>query len=339
MTCPVPDQAMPPSSATPSGFAEIRVRGKTMQVPSVVVSGIPLVVTGSWLKVAALKDEKVVGSKVLASPELLIGGLRQAKSGADIFTFAQRLPETQPKYPYPFEWDNAAAIPITTYKDWFEKRAATDVKQNVKKSSKRGLVVRPVQFDDEFVSGIVAIYNESPIRQGRRFWHYGKDFATVKRETAHCLENSEFIGAYCRNELVGFIKLLCGGGVADIVLIVSKQSHQDKKPTNALIARAVELCEQKKISYLTYAKYAYGKKADSSLAEFKRRNGFEPIQFPRYYVPLTTWGKIAVRWKLYSGIQERLPASVVRVMVDLRSKFYRLKTSSKSGRKDEAAKA
>jgi len=29
---------------------------------------------------------------------------------------------------------------------------------------------------------MTAIFNESPTRQGRKFWHYGKDFATVKKQ-------------------------------------------------------------------------------------------------------------------------------------------------------------
>ena len=301
------------------GFTEIRVRGKTIRVPSIVINNVPLIVTGKWLKVAAVRDENVADSRILESPELLISGLKQAKAKADIFTFAQRLPETQPKYPYHFEWDNAAAIPITTYKDWFEKRAATDVRQNVKKSSKRGLIVRPVQFDDEFVKGIVAIYSESPIRQGRPFWHYGKDFATVKKETSHCLDKSEFIGAYYQNELVGFIKLLCAGGIADIVLIVSKQSYQDKKPTNALIAKAVEICEQKQIPYLTYAKYTYGNKANSTLLDFKRHNGFEQMLFPRYYIPLTLKGRWAVRLRLYRGVKGMIPESVLGLLLSARA--------------------
>ena len=130
-----------------------------------------------------------------------------------------------------------------------------DVKQNIKKAAKRGVVVRVAPFDDQFVRGIVDIYNESPIRQGRRFWHYGKDFATVKAETAHCLERSEFIGAYVGDEMIGFVKLLRVGVANDLVLIVSKQTHFDKRPTNALIAKAVEGCAERGVRYLTYAKF------------------------------------------------------------------------------------
>ncbi len=196
------------------------------------------------------------------------------------------------------------------------------MKQNVKKSAKRGVVVRVAPFDDRFVQGIVDIYNESPVRQGRAFWHYGKDFATIKNETAHCLEKSEFIGAYCGEEIHGFVKLLRIGVANDLVLIVSKQSHFDKKPTNALIAKAVEVCAQKGVPYLTYAKFAYGNKATSSLVEFKRRHGFERVNYPQY-VPLTLKGRIAVRLKLYRELKDVLPEKVLHVLGNMRAGLYR----------------
>ena len=70
--------------------------------------------------------------------------------------------------------------------------------------------------------------------------------------------------------------------------------HFDKRPTNALIAKAVEICEQRGFAYLTYCNYVYND-PDSSLTEFKRRNGFEQVLVPRYYIPLTLQGRIALK--------------------------------------------
>ena len=50
----------------------------------------------------------------------------------------------------------------------------------MRRAAKRGVIVRVAPFDDEFARGIHKICNEAPGRQGRRFWHYGKDFETVK---------------------------------------------------------------------------------------------------------------------------------------------------------------
>jgi len=314
-------------SATPAGlakeikpgFTEIQFRGKAISAPSVTIENRTVVARGKWLKVASVHDEKSVEGRVVEDPQQFIERLAKSELKADIFTFPQRMTEPEPMYPYAFEWDNAAALPITTYEDWLGKKIGTDVKQNVKKAAKRGVVTRTVPFDDAFVRGIVEIYNESPTRQGRPFWHYGKGFEAVKNETAHCLERSEFIGAYFQDELIGFVKLLYVGQTADLVLIVSKQNHFDKKPTNALIAKAVEVCASKGIAYLLYAKFAYGNKANSSLADFKKRNGFEQIRFPRYYIPLTWKGRVAARLKLYRDIKEILPEQVIKAGVNLRS--------------------
>ncbi len=303
--------------------AEIRVKGKTKAVPSIQVGDRTIIVMGKWIKVASIFEESLIEEEIVADPEIFITELRKGQPKADIFTFAQKLPDVEPKYRYHTEWDNAAAIPITSYEDWFRKRIGNDVRQNVRKSGKRGLVLNNVSFDDEFVRGIVDIYNETPIRQGRPFWHYGQDFDTVKKRTSHCVERSYFIGAYYRDELVGFIKLLRTGTVADIVLIVCKERHRDKKPTNALIAKAVELCVRERIDFLTYAQFFYQKKSFSSLAEFKRRNGFEPIRFPRYYVPLTQKGRLGIMLNLHHGIKGVVPESVLDILRNIRARFYR----------------
>jgi hypothetical protein len=39
-------------------------------------------------------------------------------------------------------------------------------------------------------------------------------------------------------------------------------------------------------------------KRRSSLLEFKRRNGFEQVNFPRYYIPLTLMGELFIRLRL-----------------------------------------
>ena len=61
---------------------------------------------------------------ILDDPEPAFAELRRVVR-ADLFTFLQRLPETAPKYSYPMEWDNLAALPITSLNiggtnDWFQ---------------------------------------------------------------------------------------------------------------------------------------------------------------------------------------------------------------------------
>jgi hypothetical protein len=88
-----------------------------------------------------------------------------------------------------------------------------------------------------------------------------------------------------------------------------------------LIAKAMQICHGKGMSYLIYRKFTYGAKRADSLAEFKRRNGFVEVRFPQYFVPLTTRGRIAVALRLHRGIRGVLPAAVIQVLLDLRARL------------------
>jgi len=316
-------------------YTEIRVSGKTIKAPSARINDRTIVVTGKWLKTAAVQDEEFVEGEPVDNPELFVDALKQSGLRTDIFTFAQHLPDVTPKYEYHLEWDSAAAIPITTFQEWLEKRVEYDVRKALKKARKLGVVVKPVDFDDALVHGITGIYNESPVRQGRPFWHYQKDFETVKREKLTYLDRSAFIGAYYQEELIGFIKMVYVDRIASTFHVISQKKHSDKKPTNALIAKAVEICEQKGLTHLVYGNYFYDH-GDSSLTEFKRRNGFEEILVPRYYIPLTLKGRLFLKMGLHHGIKAALPRPVLRVVRTARSTFYRyllLSGKSKQGRK------
>ncbi len=101
-----------------------------------------------------------------------------------------------------------------------------------------------------------------PIRQRRRFPHYGKDFESVRREEATFLDSSIFIGAYFEDKLIGFVKLVPDETCtqAGLMNIVSMVKHKDKAPQNALFAYAVRACASRGIRYLVYSKFDYGKK-------------------------------------------------------------------------------
>ena len=124
--------------------------------------------------------------------------------------------------------------------------------------------MREVRFDEDLVRGIWGIFNESPVRQGRRFRHYGKDIETVHRLVGTYLEYSTFIGAFRGEELIGFIKMVADqtGVQAGLMNILSKVQYKDTAPTNALLAQAVKSCADRGISYLVYDNFVYGKKLD-----------------------------------------------------------------------------
>lgn len=285
------------------------------------VCGKQIRVQGKLLRIARLEADKY---QFLQDPQALVEGLQQCGNRVDLFTFMQKLPDATPQYTYPMEWDNLAALPVTTFDDWWTKQIGFKARNKAKQAEKKGVAVREVVFDEVLVRGICEIYNECPVRQGRLFPHYGKDFETVYREEATFLDSSVFAGAFLGDTLIGFIKLVHDETrmQAGLMNIVSMVRHRDKAPTNALIAQAVRSCAERKISYLVYSNFAYGLKQRSTVSDFKERNGFRRIDLPRYYVPLTSLGMAAFRLGLHRRLVDHLPESMASKLRELRELWY-----------------
>ena len=297
----------------------------TMRKKSLVIGGTgdsssickhPVLVTGKFLKLGRIKDEELFE---IEDPEDIINALSNAgQCKPDIFTFRQALPETKPKYDYPMEWEPIAAINITSYEHWLKNQISSETRNKIRKSLKKGIEVKRVEFNDELVEGIMDIFNETPIRRGVPFWHYGKDFETVKEEWSRDLEKSDFIGAYYKKKLIGYIKQIYTPNYVDVVQFISKLEHRDKYPNNAMIAKAIEICGEKKIPFLMYT----GVYRRGNHGEFQRRIGFERVLLPRYYVPMNFKGRTALLLKLHHGIRGILPEVVVDRLIDLRTRWY-----------------
>lgn len=311
---------------------EIRVRGKVVFVPSAQVLGSTVITTGRWPRVASIHDEHLAEPEFSIDQASFIDALRQTGLNADIFTFAQRLPDIVPRHSYYLEWDNLAVIPITTFADWWERRINKAKRRGVRKSAKIGMVVKQTELDDDLVTGIVRINNESPVRQGKPFWHFNKSFDEVKSEMSTYPERNIFLGAYYEDELIGVLRMICADRIAHIALFLSMTRHNDKKTANFLIAKAVEACAQNGMSHLVYGQYVYND-YESSLTEFKRQNGFEQILVPRYSIPLTWRGEIAMKLGLHRGFARRLPKPLLAELLGWRRRWYarRLNASETGG--------
>jgi hypothetical protein len=297
--------------------AEFRFKGRSFSVPSVEIDGKTFTVTGTWLKTAAVLDEDLVEGDTLVDLDSFVSRLRRSGARADLLTFAQRLPEITPKHGYRTEWENVAVVPITSFSHWWNERAEYSVRKSVNRAKKTGLVAKVVEFDDQLLEGISRIYNEVPVRQGKNFWHYGKDLESIKRPLATYLDRSIFIGAYYQDELIGFMKITWVGSTAAITQILSMKQHFDKRPNNLMIAKAIEICEKEGKSHFIYGQFVYFD-ANSTLTEFKRRNGFEPVLLPRYYVPLTLKGRIALLLRLHRGVARNTPKGIMRQFLRVR---------------------
>ena len=306
----------------PTQRTEISVKGSVVSVPAFDVGGYTVVILGRLLRTAMIKGETWLPGDVPADPASLVSALAVCRPRPDLLTFTQKLPDVRPRYPYHVEWDNVAAIPLTTYADWWERRATQVTRKNVRRSAKRGLLVKPVEFTDELVGGIVAINNETPVRDGRPFWHYGKDAETVKRDYSSYLDRSVFLGAFVGDELVGFIRIVDLGATASVMQLLCKNSHFDKRPANALLAKAVESALENGSKFLVYGRYVYGDNTQSPLTEFKRRNGFERYDVPAYFVPLTFRGRLAIRFRVHTGLRRWVPRPLIRWARDLRRRYH-----------------
>jgi hypothetical protein len=273
------------------------------------------------VRLAVIHGEEWLEGEPIGDPKRLVRSLQQT-TRADIFSFAHQLPTSNPSYPFYFEWDNVAVVRLSEFSQWWQS-LPQETRKNVRRSQRRGVSVKRVNFDDKLVGGITRIYNETPIRQGRRFLHYGKSFDEAKLANATYLGRSEFIGAFFNNELIGFIKFVMVNKVARIMQILSMEAHADKRPTNALLAKAIEVCCENGATHFIYGKYIYGRKQTSPVTEFKRRNGFEQLDFPRYYVPLTRFGRFAIRCRLHRDLAHLLPENVTNVFLAARAAIYR----------------
>src|ERR1019366_4345613 len=239
----------------------------------------------------------------------------------DIFAFSQRIPDITPKYTYPMETDSVAVAQFASFDDWWN-RLPQETRKNVRRASKRAVQVDVRPFGEDVVKAIMDVNNDCPMLQRLPNIHYGKSIEQLRKDYASFDERSDFIWAYCGEEAIGFLKLVYRGNIASVLNLTTKPSHYDKRPANALIAKAVELCVAKGISYLTYGMFNYGNKRASPLREFKSRNGFVEMLVPRFYVPLTTWGRVCVKLKLHRGLHGILPHGVITVGVNVRAKWY-----------------
>ncbi len=291
------------------------VKGQPAKLECIEIGGQTYSVAKGPLSVMRLEDEWY---EAVRDPEAVVRILESSTGfKPDLFTFRQHLPETEPKYKFYRVWESIAALPVKSFDHWWNKQVKGTTRNMIRKSQKAGVEVRLGSYDHDFVRGMTEIFNEAPIRQGRRFWHYGKDFETVKRQFSRFIFREEVIGAYYQGEMVGFAMVGNAGKFGDLGQIIAKIKHRDKAITNALVAKAVEVCEQKKLPYLVYAFWG-----EDSLSDFKRHSGFEEARLPRYFVPLTAKGKLALKLGLHRGWRATLPDRIKSPLKKLRKSWH-----------------
>jgi hypothetical protein len=283
----------------------------------VLPDGREVVRAGRFPRVVRLRSEYFEHA---GDPQTLVDACSQARVKADVLSFVDGLsPERRREYP--FTIDSKAVLRINTYEDWWKRTINDKTRNMVRKAGKKGVEIRFTTFDEKLVSGIHEIYNESPIRQGRIFPHYGMSREQVREANRKFADQCDFIGAYIADELIGFSKIVHTGPYSALMQIISMVKHRDKAPTNALLAKAVEICAERKIPLLMYGMWSR-----RTLGDFKLHHGFERMDVPRYFVPLTSRGRLALKLRLHEPMGEKLvdslPEPWIRSLADLRMKWH-----------------
>jgi hypothetical protein len=287
-----------------------------------VIDGKQIAMQGVLPRMARLSAEYY---EYIDEADDFVAKLRRARSPAHIFTFLQRTAGGSSRLPFHAQNEQISVLNISSYDHWFKKQVNDKTRNMVRRATKKGVEIRVVDFSDDLIVGIKGIYDESRLRQGKPFAHYGKDLETLKLDHASYLDRSDFIGAYLGDELIGFIKLVHGSGVSNVMQIVSMVAHRDKAPTNALLAKAIEICAQKGVPRLHYGLWSRG-----GLGEFKQHHGFEPFDVHRYFVPLGLIGSVALKLGLHRKLSERLPRSWLDYLVSLRARWNTFKYSARA---------
>ena len=233
----------------------------------------------------------------------------------DLFTFVQRdFLGFDCKYSFPKDNESVSLLKLNSFDEWWKFQVRKEERNLVRKAEKKGIGVRLVKIDEDFVRGSLRIYNETPIRQGRRYSGYGLSLAAVNEKFSN-LKSSDVFGAYYSDELVGLLWLVYGDSVVRIRSFVSLVEHRDKSPNNALMAEGVRRCCEKGFHFMIYEKMGYL----PSLDLFKLHNGFRQFIVPRYYVPLSSRGLLAVKFGMQRGIQYSLPPKISRTLLPIYS--------------------
>ena len=230
-----------------------------------------------------------------------------AATGVDILTFIER--KWCYTIPNPSDFwvrteDNIALLQVTNYDLWWGN-IGKKTRNMVRKAEKNGVKTEVVEPNEKLAEGIWKIYNDTRIRQERAFPHYGISLQSVTGNVLS-VQDSTFIMALFQDELAGFIQLVHGDKTSIISQILSLQKHLDKAVNNALIAKAVKFCVNKRIKWIMYGRMGN----HPSLDKFKQSNGFSRFPVARYYVPLTKKGRIAVKMGLHREIKDVLPQPI-----------------------------
>jgi len=242
--------------------------------------------------------------------------------GLDVFTFIKRNwlnSVINPEKTWVAVADNIAILHITNYDDWWNA-IGKKTRNMVRKAEKNEVVTCKATPNYTLAKGILLIYNETPIRQNRYFPHYGTKLKNISRKVLSSKDHI-FIGSYFESKLVGFVDLIIGENIAIISQLLSLKEHWNKAINNSLIAKTVEVCISCQVEWLMYGRMGN----HPSLDKFKNKIGFKKLSVTRYYLPLSTKGKIAMKMGLHQNLKDIIPKKLLYLLLPIYNWISRAK--------------
>src|SRR3989442_10513427 len=95
------------------------------------VCGKDIRIQGTLIRIARLQGE---GYDFVENPDAALADVRTSGERIDLFTFTQKLPDTVPRYTYPMERDNVAALPVSTFDRWWTHQIDFRVRNKIRKA-------------------------------------------------------------------------------------------------------------------------------------------------------------------------------------------------------------
>jgi GNAT superfamily N-acetyltransferase len=280
-----------------------------------VVEGSDLVCDGRLVRICRLAAPWY---ETVRDPKALVQALKRLRPRPDLLSFFQRVPRVDPEYDYYAERYSVAVLRLGSYDEWWTTSIGKKMRRSVRHAHGKGIIVRETAFDDDLVAGIHEVYNETPMRQGKKFPHYGDSLDRARSENMTYLERSQFLAAYWQDEFVGFAKIVYEEEFTDILQLLAKVAHRDKNVTSALVARIVEACASRGVTYVAYGDWDTG-----TLTDFKRHCGFTRMDLPMFYIPVTPWGALVLKFGLHRPLKRLVPPQAAQVGRKLRAWWYK----------------
>ena len=97
----------------------VSIKGKDVEFDSVRVGDVDVVLSGNFFRQAWIDHEWHTD---VNDPPSVIETLRKISPRPDLFTFVQRMPHVEPRFPYFREGESWAVLPVTTFDHWWNKQ-------------------------------------------------------------------------------------------------------------------------------------------------------------------------------------------------------------------------